>query len=282
MINYLVLIKAYNTADFKYWYSYHKHLIPTARFVFLDNESAINLFELTDKKDIILPIVGFPDQHNLYNKIFNNSHLFSDGDYVIIIDDDEYLYFHDKNDNSHSCFVEDVLRQAAKPNLLVPQVLISQPTVPDSRPDKLPLPYTHIYRRNDLATTCKSIICYNSKSKYDFTVNTSGGTRGHIPSIDGKIEGFYFTWWKKKEDLVGVETLTFPVPNPPFAIVDYNSNVRLYHFHIKSKEDWKIKVERGSCAQKTPWYSSILEENKFYGGYDTLDMDMKEQYERNA
>lgn len=280
MINYLVLTKTHNEKDFCFWYKYHRNLIPSARFVFLDNESPVNLIKLVNKKDLVLPIAGFPDQHNLYNKIFN-SHIFNDGDYVIIIDDDEYLYFNDKNDLNHVSFIEDVLKKADKDNLLVPQVLISQQTVPDNRPEKLPLPYTHTYRRNDKATTCKSIIRYNSKSTYDFTVNTSGGTRGHIPAIDGKVEGYYFTWWKKHDE-VDVEVVTYPVPNPPFADVDYSSNIRLYHYHIKSKEDWDIKIARGSCALKKPWYSEKLEENKFYGGYDTLDLDMKELYERNC
>ena len=264
-----------------YWYQYHRRLVPTARFVFLDNESEINLYECVDRKEIILPVSGFPDQHNLYNKIFNDSHIFSDGDYVVIFDDDEYLYFNDKNDHSDVCFFEDVLVSAGKDNLLIPQVLISQQKVPEDRHYALPLPITHLYRRNDLATTCKSIIHYNSKSTYDFTVNTSGGTRGHIPSIDGKVDGYYFTWWKKQGE-IGVETMTYAVPNPPFATVDYDSNIRLYHFHIKSRKDWNKKVARGSCASRKPWYSTKLEENKFYGGYNTLDTDMKELYERNT
>lgn len=281
MIHYLVLIRAHNEKDFLYWYEYHRNLTPNARFVFLDNESTVNLYNIVKHDDVVLPITGFPDQHNLYNKIFNNSKLFVDGDFVIIIDDDEYLYFNDKNDPNHTSFIEDVLVRADKDNLLIPQILISKQEVPAARHENLPLPYTHTYRRNDIATTCKSIIRYNSGARYDFTVNTSGGTRGHIPAIDGIVEGYYFTWWKK-HDAVDVEVLTFPVPNPPFANVDYDSNIRLYHYHIKSLEDWDIKVARGSCALRKPWYSNVLTENKFYGGYDTLDLDMMELYERNS
>lgn len=279
MIYFLLLVKAHNEADFRYWYRYHRRLVPQAKFVILDNESTVNLFNIVDRQEIILPITGFPDQHNLYTRVFNDYRLFKDGDFVQILDDDEFLYFNDKNDPMGTVFYEDVLKKCDKEVLLIPQILISTQEVKDNRYDQAPLPTTHTYRRSDKATTCKSIIRYDSKHKYDFTVNTSGGTRGHIPAVDGKVEGFYFTWWKNHDAPIP-EVVTYPLINPPFAEVDYSSNVRLYHYHIKSRKDWDIKIARGSCALKTPWYKAKLEDNVFYGGYDTEDTDMKELYER--
>lgn len=279
MIYFLLLTKTHNEEDFIFWYRFHKRLIPTAKFVILDNESTVNLFKLVDKNEIILPIEGFPDQHNLYNKIFNEMNIFKDGDHVVILDDDEYIYFKDKNDEMDISSFEEVIMACDKEVLMIPQILISTEEVRLDRYEKLPIPITHTYRRNDKATTCKSIIKYNNKRTYDFTANTAGGTRGHIPSIDGKVEGHYFAWWKKNGG-VGVEVVTYPLVNPPFADVDYKNNIRLYHYHIKSRNDWDIKIHRGSCALKTPWYSNILENNIFYGGYNTEDIEMKELYER--
>lgn len=281
MLNFLVLTKTYNEKDFLYWYRYHKNMFQLARFVFLDNDSPVNILRIVSSKDIVLPIHGFPNQHNLYNRIFNGSNIFQEGDFVSIIDDDEYLYFNDKNDTANVSIIEEVLAKADKDVLLVPQILISTNELLEDRFDKYPLPCSHIYRRTDVGTTSKSIIRYHKGSVYDFTVNTVGGTRGHIPSIDGKVEGFSFAWWKSK-DSVEPEVVTFEVPNPPFVAVDYDSNIRLYHYHIKSKKDWEIKIARGSCASRVPWYAEKIEENKFFGGYTVKDLSMKELYEQHC
>lgn len=281
MLNFLVLTKTHDKWDFLYWYRFHCNLYPSARFVILDNESPVNLLGIVNSKDIVIPIQGFPDQHNLYNKVFNDMNLFKDGDFVSIIDDDEYLYFKDRNDPVDVSSLEEVLKKADKDVLLVPQILISTREVLNDRHDRQPLPCSHTYRRNDVGTTSKAIIRYRKGDIYDFTVNGVGGTRGHIPAINGNMEGYSFAWWKK-EGSIEPEVITFHVPNPPFVAVDYSSNIRLYHFHVKSRKDWDIKIARGSCATRVPWYKERLEENVFFGGYDTEDLDMKELYERYA
>lgn len=281
MVKFLLLTKSHDAYDFDCWYKYHKHLVPGAQFVILDNESTVNLYDRVSKNDIIIPVEGFPDQHNLYNRVFNEMNIFKDGDFIIICDDDEYIYFHDKNDPMDTVFIEDVLRKCDKDNLVIPQVLVSTNEVLQQRIPNVPITITHCYRRNDVATTGKSIIRYNHKSNYDFTYTPANGARGHVPSIDGKVEAYCFTWWKK-QGTVDCEVLTFRLGDPPFAQVDYNNNIRLYHYHIKSRKEWDIKIARGSCALKVPWYKDKLEDNIFYGGYDTLDTDMKDLYERNA
>lgn len=281
MLNFLVLTKTYNEKDFLYWYRYHRNMFPMARFVFLDNESPVNLLNIISAKDVLLPVHGFPDQHNLYNRMFNESNIFQDGDFVSIIDDDEYLYFQDRNDKGNVSVFEEVLEKAGKDVLLIPQILISTRTVLDDRHEQYPLPCSHTYRRNDVGTTSKAVIHFHKGFTYDFTVNGVGGTRGHVPAINGKVEGYSFAWWKK-EDSVEPEVVTFPVPNPPFVRVDYDSNIRLYHYHVKSRKDWDIKIARGSCASRIPWYPTRLEEHQFFGGYDTEDLDMKGVYEQHS
>jgi hypothetical protein len=50
----------------------------------------------------------------------------------------------------------------------------------------------------------------------------------------------------------------------------------LYHYHIKSEEDWEKKINRGSAAVDHQWYDADVKQNKYFGDYNILDMTMFE------
>jgi hypothetical protein len=43
---------------------------------------------------------------------------------------------------------------------------------------------------------------------------------------------------------------------------------------MKSIDDWKKKIERGSAACPTQFYDSDVTKDKWYGGYSTTDLTM--------
>ena len=61
-----------------------------------------------------------------------------------------------------------------------------------------------------------------------------------------------------------------------YGDTDYTACLRLYHFHIKSEEDWKQKINRGSAAVDHQWYDADVRQNKYFGDYNILDMTLFE------
>lgn len=280
MINFILLTKTYNESDFINWYSYHKKLAPNARVIVIDNESPVDIKKHISAGDIYHCLKGFPNQYEIYSKIVNERKFVNEGDWCIFIDDDEYIYFNDKNDKDRVVKFEDVIEKYVHNNvIMIPQIFMSTEKVLSKRAN-VPLPVSHIYRRSDQSTQCKCIVKVESPFTYDFSMPTpDDGIFGHVPALNGRHAGTYMTWWKNHNDN-DFQTRYYWIINKTFANVDFSSNLRLYHYHIKSKEDWDIKVKRGSAATKIPWYDNLLEKNMFYGGYDKIDKDMRDLYER--
>ena len=59
-----------------------------------------------------------------------------------------------------------------------------------------------------------------------------------------------------------------------YGLVKYNAPVRLYHYHIKSLDDQKHKLARGSAANEIQFYDEDITKNLWYGGYDVIDLTM--------
>jgi hypothetical protein len=70
-------------------------------------------------------------------------------------------------------------------------------------------------------------------------------------------------------DVVGSD-----VSKTTYGLVSYDAPLRLYHYHIKSLDDWKHKLARGSAANTVQIYNEDITKNIWYGGYDFIDLTM--------
>ena len=283
-LNFVLLIKAYDKYDFKYWFEYHHHRFPNAKFVVIDNDSKIDIRMTVDPNlYTYIRICGFPNQRKLYSDIMNGVYgkLFETGDAVAFIDDDEFLYYRDKNDLGEYCTLEDLIEKGFKDYecLVIPHLNMSSKVFLQDRDTSASVPNVLTYRRNDAGATVKCIVMYDQGRHYEWRDPDSEDKVGHVPYIDGKRRSAVFTGWF--DHRTGCPFCqTFDLENGCFAAIDFNSNVRLYHYHLRSYWDWQEKVNRGSCANIKPWYSANVEENYFWGGYDIEDNSMRDEFNR--
>jgi len=286
--HFILLTKCYDAFDLQYWFAYHRARFPEAVFHVFDNDSGIDVRLALGKIPYYYTrLSGFPNQKQLYSDIMNGKYgaRFDEGDAVVFIDDDEYLYVKDSNSGDTILPLEVIVSECFTQydSLCIPHINMSTPELASDRDTRVPMPEMFTYRRNDMATTVKCIVKYSKDYTYAWK-RTSTDNAGHIPYINGKRNAAVFTGWFAKDASGNVlenqiETLTFPL-HDSIASVDYSSNIRLYHYHIKSRWDWDNKIARGSCASKVPWYDTDIEKNIFYGHYDVNDLSMSNEYIR--
>ena len=289
-LHFVLLTKCYDAFDLKYWFAYHRARFPDACFHVFDNDSLIDVrLALGSIPYEYTRISGFPDQKQLYSDIMNGKYgqLFEDGDAVAFIDDDEYLYVRDANAGKSILPLERIVSTYFEryDTFCIPHINMSTPTLPDDRDTRIPMPEAFTYRRNDPATTVKCIVKYSKGKTYSWRKTSTDGA-GHVPYVNGTRKAAVFTGWFPKDDAGNtitsrIDTLAFPLDGS-IASVDYTSNIRLYHYHIKSRWDWTNKIARGSCASRVPWYADDIEKNMFYGNYDIPDTSMSDEYARFA
>ena len=272
MVHVICLTKSYNYLDFKDWLKWY---IKLGCFIhIIDNDSSIPIFDFVSSylklgmpyhNDVNLNVTydkieGWPNQYKLYEEIMkDNRYGFQENDIIYFLDDDEYLWY------KHSAM--DVI---SYPNLeaaldsqfrqldcvLVPQILMSSKNLPSSRNGSLIK--DNYYRRNDYTTQGKAFFCYHSGVKYKF-YKKNDKENGHVPWINGI----------RISEVVGSG-----VSKTTYGITDYNGPVRLYHYHLKSKADWNLKIERGSAAVDHQWYDKDVRKDPYYGGYSIPDFTM--------
>ena len=299
-LHFVLLTKAYSEYDLRYWLEYHHSRFDRAKFTVIDNESIVDVKSIFDgvlgaKEYNYIRLNGFPDQRKLYGDLMNGEYgnIFEENDAVAFFDDDEYFYLRDKNDVDDKLDYERVLEEAFGMNsildtffsirydtLAIPHLNISTERLLDDRNPSVPLPILADRRRDDKEATVKCIVHYSSEKKYEWKIQAGIDEAGHVPFVNGYRNAAVFTAWLDENEECGTKILTFPLDNTSFATIDYNSNVCLFHYHIKSRSDWNKKIERGSCASIVPWYSKDIEKNCFYGGYDTIDRRMRVEFDR--
>lgn len=252
MIHLVCLTKSYNLNDFKIWYNWHNSLGVDYIHIF-DNESTVDIKSLICSKDSYDYISGWPNQWQLYNDILNNNiYNLKWDDIIIFLDDDEFLWTDQK------LSLEQTIRSNLKQLncILMPQILMSTKEITLQRSTDL---IQHsIYRRNDLANQGKSIIFFDPNAEYDFTKEVQN-EKGHVPFINGV----------RYSDVVGSDC-----SKTTYGLVDYNANLRLYHYHIKSLDDWNKKIKRGSAACEQQFYNEDVTKNIHYGNYNVIDLSM--------
>ena len=298
-LNFVLLTKAYDEPDIRYWLQYHHNRFVGARFTIVDNDSIVDVKKIAD--EILgdyhyIRLNGFPNQRKLYADLMNGAYgkIFKENEAVAFFDDDEYFYLRDPNDEKNELDYKIVLHKAfgeyfdknAQPQtkydtLVIPHINMSTHDVLVDRNPSCPLALTHTEHRSDTESTVKCIVKFSEYNEYEWKIQPGVDEAGHVPFVNGERNAAMFTAWINKEKRYHpIEVLTFDMGNTSFGTIDYQSNVRLYHYHIKSQWDWDEKIKRGSCACLTPWYSPKLEENCFYGGYDFFDFDMKDEFLR--
>jgi len=300
-LHFVLLTKAYDEPDIRYWLQYHSKRFDGARFTIVDNDSIVDVKKIAD--EILgdyhyIRLNGFPNQRKLYADLMNGAYgkIFRENEAVAFFDDDEYFYLRDPNDEKNELDYRQVLHDAFgmhfEPEdsiniefdfetLVIPHINMSTRDVLIDRNPSCPLALTHTEQRNDTESTVKCIVRFSEYNEYEWKIQPGIDEAGHVPFVNGERKAAMFTAWVDRETKGHpLKTLTFPIGNTSFGTIDYKSNVRLYHYHIKSQWDWDEKIKRGSCACLTPWYSPKLEENCFYGGYEFFDFDMKDEFLR--
>ena len=126
------------------------------------------------------------------------------------------------------------------------------------------------YRRNDFSSQGKSIIYYSKDHKYSFSKPTK--EKGHIPMV--KYSGSKD--WLRMAKVVGSDV----TKDSTYGITAHNASIRLYHYHLKSMDDWEKKWKRGSAACTEHPYMEDIKKNPGYDGYSTLDLTIKNYFEK--
>lgn len=253
MIHLICLTKPYNENDFKVWYQWHK-AIGIVQIHIFENDSDIKIEKYLDKTDTFNYIEGWPNQWQLYSDILNkNMFNFQNEDLILFLDDDEFLWY-DMNLPLDATLMKQFKMLDC---VLIPQILMSTKNLSEQRSTDL---IQHsIYRRNDLANQGKCLLLYNKNNEYDFTKEEQN-EKGHIPFINGM----------RFSDVVGSDC-----SKTTYGLVDYEAPLRLYHYHIKSADDWKHKLNRGSAACEKQFYNEDISKNIWYGDYNVPDLSMQ-------
>lgn len=262
----ICLTKSYNLADFSVWLMYHYFYFD--RVIILDNESEVDIQSECKKYPRVeyKKIEGWPNQWKLFSDILNlkTDIEFSEGEYVMFLDDDEYLY-----ESSHNDFINRKIMEGIKlagynirqrrfisetiddsfgqlDCLLLPEILMAPKHIPEKRDTILPM--HNLYAVSQYSSQGKAMIRWTHGVKYDFCKGKK--EIGHVPWINGI----------RMSDVVGsgVSKTTYGLQPHPWWGTPVSSDkpinpayIFLFHYHIKSIADWKKKIERGSAATKS-------------------------------
>lgn len=266
MLTIVCLTKSYRADDLEAWLKYHVSFC--SRLVLIDNDSFYDVSNLVSNFDSVEyhKISGFPDQWRLFGDILNGRWgiKFNEDELVVFIDDDEFLWYDECVFSSLECALRANFKQLGC--LLIPEILMSTHHLKDERTQILP--FECYYRRNDYSSQGKACVLWKPWCKYSFIHGKK--EKGHVPWID-KI---------RMSDVVGSG-----VSKTTYGICDYDAPLRLYHYHIKSRKDWEVKISRGSAAMKSEAgengsYDPYIVKDKKFGSYDVIDLTMKNEFEK--
>lgn len=262
------LTKSYNRDDFVSWYRWYKNLGVDFIHVF-DNESSVEIEDVIEGQDTYEKVVGWPNQWHLFSDILNgNRFKLDDGDYIFFADDDEFVWFDKVNFNDIKSLITQEFEKTQLDILMLPQILMSSKKLLPNRTK--PYIETNYYRRADLSSQGKALIRYFHDVEYNFSKRNR--EVGHIPFY--RMRGT--TEWLRYSKVIGSD-----ISKTTYGLTDYNADLRLYHFHLKSEEDWEMKWKRGSAACQEHPYKEKIEENFYYGNYNVIDASVFLEIEKN-
>lgn len=273
MLHIVCLTKTYRLDDIEAWLQYHSFY--GVMIWLLDNDSMVKQSVMKDiaskYRADYTEIHGFADQWHLFSDILNQKTRikFKEDDLVCFLDDDEYLYCNCSKDN-----LEETIRSKFRQLdcIMLPEILMSTRKYREKRKETLPVFST--YRRNDYSSQGKAIVWWNSWHTYDYTLHSE--EKGHIPWIDGR----------RYSEVVGsgVSKTTYGLTPQELS----EQPIALVHYHVKSQEDWKMKIERGSAAnpateeRQNGSYDPDIHKDIKFGSYTIQDLTMKRLFMKIA
>lgn len=271
MLHIVCLTKTYRLDDIEAWLQYHSFL--GAKVWLIDNDSFVKqtaMKLLSNKYSAnYIELHGFANQWHLFSDILNQitEIKFREDDLVCFLDDDEYLCVNCERDNLEQT-IRNQFRQLDC--VMLPEILMSTRKYRAKRNEVLPLFST--YRRSDTSSQGKAIVWWNSWHTYDYTLHSE--EVGHIPWIDGR----------RYSEVVGSDVSKTTYGLTPQELS--TQPIALVHYHIKSQEDWKVKIERGSAAnpsteeRQNGSYDSDIRKDIKFGNYTIQDLTMKRHFEK--
>ncbi len=267
----ICLTKHNNLLNFYDWALYHKKL-GFNRILIIDNNSIVNIKPICEnlKLEYIWYNKKWPNQNKLYDTLFLNN--IENDTFVTCIDDDEFFWIDTKFNNINEA-INWYYNTYNYDVFYFPWNFMSSNTLLEKTNGYWINTLT--YRKNNqlsVGIQGKSIIKFNKNNEYkwDFILlNKNIG--GHMPFINNKRIAIN----SEGEIMEGLYSL-------PDTKLDNSTNakIRLFHYHIKSLEDWNWKIKRGSAANINQIYDSDINKDRFFGNYILKDNSMIKAKER--
>ena len=238
----VLLTRSYYTEELECWLKWHLDIIGFDHISLFDNESVIDIPKIIEKyKDRVSYhyIQGWPDQHTLYMNYARQS----EAQWLITLDDDEYLYIGPRYNGSVYSLLESLYSQYHK-NKYYPLWVNMISKEPMEKREGLFI-FSH---------TCYSYEAFYSlhrvwgkdnrlgkcfiNTDYDYLYGR--GLSGHLPEcINGDNTTLLINGTETREDFVNNNEI--------------NRDCFIAHYHMKSKEDWIRKCEGISVKAGRPY-----------------------------
>lgn len=216
----------------------------------------------------VQPYEGFHKQKELYTEYMKRCDI-PEGDYAIFLDDDEYLYYDAKVYGKN---LSQLFDEYSRVSYKVPEILMSTKVLSADR-GFANMPDFCCMRRDDKSSQVKTFVKYMKSYTYDYVTKISEEHLPlHTPLINGNLTASILYDDEKDGSLQVYDD------SSSYAETDYEFPLRIYHYHIKSYQDWQYKLRRGSAASGKPWYQESIYDNIFFGGYDTEDTTIKDAF----
>jgi len=242
--------KSYNEQDTLDWIQ-HYTTFNFDKITIFNNESPIDIHSLLKPyKCDIIDVPGYLDYYNLLDNYCKKSDAF----WVFPIDDDEFLYLNETptNINDFICNYEEFSGLSVNWQCLSAHNTLTRP-VP-SAIDYCLYGQEPIVSKEQLSSINTHIKCFVQPSRvrnYVAQPHIPALTAGHIVDYD--------------------KVITRDVANEK-----WNNKILLYHYYIKSKEDWDKKMKRGSEGKLYPVDSSFFSTyDQVCTGYTVYDDKLK-------
>ena len=237
----VLLTRSYYIEELECWLKWHLDILGFDHIVLFDNESLIDIPKIIEKyKDRVSYhfIQGWPDQHTLYTNYAKQS----ESQWLITLDDDEYLYVSPKYKGSVHFLLDSLYSQYHK-NKYYPLWVNMISKEPMEKREGLFL-LSHTYYSYEAFYSLRCVWGKDNRLgkcfiNTDFTYQYGKGLSGHIPKcIDGDDDTLLINGSKTKIDLVDNTAI--------------NKDCFIAHYQMKSKEDWirkcnGLSVKSGKC-----------------------------------
>lgn len=250
----MLLTKSLYADELFCWLEWHLNIIHVDHIVLLDNESPIDIKSILsrfskDKIEYHL-IEGWSDQKELYTHYLRQS----ESQWVIPLDDDEYLYLGDKYNKDIKTFITTLMDTYHRNMYYILWTNLLSETKLQKHEDLYI--NTHIFYTFE---GCRKMYGDWSRDNgwgkclvntdLEYTYGTGRESTCHIPLCINRYSPVVL--------VNGVRTnLVNPLSIQKEHLyyrkdeIDLNKDCFIAHYHYKTKEDWVIKCDRGSVLSK--------------------------------